>query len=113
VTTPQLTDERLAWLAVRGDLKNLSQPNPVLHFFLRVGRARSAGRSVYNSKGAYGQINQDADFTSRKMRTYAVAVDELSRRLTKDERAALRASGKVPDWFMPAVIEAAKTIKIQ
>jgi hypothetical protein len=113
VTSPQLTDERLAWLAVRGQLKDLSQPNGVLHFFMRLGRARSSMGSVYTARGPYGQVNQDADFTSRKMRTYAVAVDELSRRLTKDERAVLRESRTVPAWFMPAVIEEAKKIRIQ
>jgi hypothetical protein len=108
---PQLTDERLAWLAVRNDLNNQSRPNSLRTFLQRLGRSRTAG-SIYTSRGAYGQVNQADDFTSRKMQTYAIAVDELSRRLSKDERAVLRSTGKVPAWFLPAINEEAGKIKL-
>jgi hypothetical protein len=42
---------------------------------------------------------------------YGIAADDLSRRLSPDERATLREHGTVPDWFLPQVIEYAKHIR--
>jgi hypothetical protein len=40
----------------------------------------------------------------------SLAVEEASRRLSDGERARLRATGEVPDWFLPEVTAVARRI---
>jgi hypothetical protein len=105
---PQLTDERLAWLAVRKDLRTMSVPHPALRILFALVRVRTGGRRLAWS----GETNVADDMKDKKMRVYAVAVDELSRRLSKEERVVLRSSGTVPAWFMPEVVATAKTVRL-
>jgi len=99
VTTPRLSDERLAWLAVRDDLRKRSKSGSYLIIILRILLLRPPAR-----------VDPDQDATSKRMRRYAVVVDDLSRQLSKDDRATLRATGRLPEWFLPKVIETEATI---
>jgi hypothetical protein len=99
VTVPQLSDERLAWLAVRDDLRNRSKSGSYLVIILRFLLLRPPPRD---------DPGQDA--TSKQMRRYAIVVDDLSRRLSKEDLATLRATGRVPEWFLPLVIKTEATI---
>ncbi|GIL25222.1 hypothetical protein [Actinocatenispora comari] len=95
--THRLTDERLAWLAVRDHFGKVSRKRGVLGVVLLVlgsMRRRSAG----------GMVNDEQrDAMSDKLGDYAFAVDDAARTLSKDERARLRATGQVPDWFVADV----------
>ncbi len=100
MATPQLTDERLAWLAVRDEVQELCKPAAVVRILRVIIRRRAVDRGIQN------------EITDDKMRVYAIAVDELSRRLTREDRLVLRSTGKVPEWFMPTVILEARNIKL-
>ena len=50
---------------------------------------------------------------SDKMGDYAIAVDAASGTLTAEERRHLRATGEVPDWFLPDVERRAGQIRKQ
>jgi hypothetical protein len=87
----RLTDERLAWLAAKpySEQRASKRSRGWLSVILSVfGMAPAAERSE-----RYGDAMAD----------YGNAVDDLSRKLTADERAALRSSNVLPDWFLPAV----------
>lgn len=95
--THRLTDERLAWLAVRDHFGALSRKRGVLGAILLVlasMRRRSAG----------GMVNDEQrDAMSDKLGDYGFAVDDAARTLSRDERVRLRATGEVPDWFIADV----------
>ena len=40
----------------------------------------------------------------------SLAVEEVSHRLSDGERATLRATGEVPEWFLPEVTSVARHI---
>lgn len=40
-----------------------------------------------------------------------IAASELSERLSDNERAALRARGELPAWFLPDVVRRAREVK--
>ncbi len=102
MATPQLTDERLAWLAVRDQVREMSKPGGigallgVLKFMLAGGSRRGEAEEEMNDK----------------MKKYAIAVDDLSRRLTREDRLVLRSTGAVPPWFLDAVIVEASNIRL-
>jgi hypothetical protein len=92
----RLTDERLAWLAVRDHFSAKSRKRGVLGVIVLVlaARRRSAG----------GMVNDEQrDAMSDRLGDYAFAVDDAARTLSKDERVRLRATGEVPDWFLADV----------
>ena len=101
VSTPhRLTDERLAWLAAKEYCDRQARaagPFLWLAILVSFGRAAAEWR-----RGI-------AD----KLMDYGLAVDDVSRRLTAEERATLRAANRLPDWFIPAVEERFKAIRRQ
>jgi hypothetical protein len=93
VTTPaRLTDERLAWLAVR-DYCDRQASGHSGGFWLATILTRRGGASTRGEQ------------RRKKMEAYAFIVDDLVRHLSPEERAHLRASKTLPDWFLPRVDE--------
>jgi hypothetical protein len=45
---------------------------------------------------------------NEKMASLVVACDAVAERLSAEERGRLRNSGELPDWFITAVLAAAK-----
>jgi hypothetical protein len=89
--THSLTDERLCWLAVRDQVAARTQPNVLLRLLMAMGGGRTSGPNEAN------------ELANDKKGDYALIVDDLARELTADERRHLRATGQVPEWFMPRV----------
>jgi hypothetical protein len=79
-----------------------------------IGRPEPAhpdrGTVVTPTGGQSASPGQDSFPMSRKMQRYAVAVDRVVPRMSADERARLRATGKVPAWFLDAVKKEFKAI---
>ena len=42
---------------------------------------------------------------------YELAAASLADRLTEDERVQLRASGRLPEWFMPELDKQARVVR--
>jgi hypothetical protein len=104
VNEVSLTDERLAWLAVRDDLNKQLRGSfglALLGFFADGGFRRGV-RSCGSSRG--GMI-------SGRMAVYAEAVDDLAGELSAEERRTLRTTRQVPAWFLPRVQERAKELR--
>jgi hypothetical protein len=97
----QLTDERLAWLAVRDDLSRLARRGSLIH---RVRDALGARQTLVRRDGTVLDTGSSSRrHTSAKMSAYAVAVDEMTQELTADDRRVLRTTGALPEWFLPKV----------
>lgn len=97
-SVPRLRDERLCWLAVRDRLNRSAGRNPV-NIAVRVLSVIRLPWFWYRP----GKDTPTESAISTSMMRYAVVVDELSQRLTPEERAVLRGTGRVPDWFLPEV----------
>ena len=95
-----LTDERLAWLAVRDQIARKANRAGLLdrlraslgreRFYLHDGRVFDTGNPVHERANA-------------KMSAYALAVDDVAQLLNAEERRTLRATGRVPEWFLDRV----------
>jgi hypothetical protein len=117
----RLSEDRLAWLAVRDRLEReryrltwvwvliaLLAP-PVLGYLLKGLGGAFWGFAV----GASASVAMGKTFRSQRgqrMKEYAVAVDEAMRELTVEDRAHLRATGQVPEWFLGRVLTARKAL---
>ncbi|WP_412540149.1 hypothetical protein R8Z50_30690 [Longispora sp. K20-0274] len=88
--THRLTDERLAWLAMRDYCDQKSRKTGLLGFISRVMSAGDAN-------------NDHSERRSDKMMDYGLAVDDVARELTPAERTRLRETGMLPGWFVEAV----------
>jgi hypothetical protein len=125
VPQPRLRDERLAWLAVRDELARSERRTPSgILTGLFGGRRRAKSRDQVISMRARARsgsaekpggsvLSGDIDIppsTSKYMMRYSLAVDEVAGRLSREERVELRRTGRVPDWFLPAVRSAARKI---
>jgi hypothetical protein len=97
----RVTDERLCWLAVRDYCAKRSSKRGVFGWLgLFMAASARAGRGA----AATGLANDSyRDGRGDRMGDYAFAVDDAARTLGKDERAHLRATGEVPDWFLADV----------
>jgi hypothetical protein len=114
--TERLRDEQLAWLAVRDSLQRHDRgriSSRIGAFLdrrsLRAARERITGPSAGRSGGA-GLGDVDVAPSSPYMVRSSLAVEEVSRRLSDSERATLRATGEVPEWFLPEVTSVARHI---
>jgi hypothetical protein len=99
---PSLTDERLAFLAVEPLLRRRSRTKLSLLVRLFEGTRSSLVFDETNDlppRGAHHELQ------SERMLDYVVAADLAAQQLNADERKALRASGALPDWFLPRVEE--------
>ncbi|GAA4209545.1 hypothetical protein [Actinocatenispora rupis] len=99
--THRLTDERLCWLAVRDHCARRSRRRGVLGWLTLLATASRGGGSGRAGTAMVGEEQRDA--MTGKMGDYAFAVDDAARTLRPDERAHLRATGEVPDWFLADV----------
>ncbi|AEW98276.1 hypothetical protein [Streptantibioticus cattleyicolor] len=115
---PNVTDERLCWLAVRDYVDKKSRrtgPLGVLFMVLAAsgGTGGPNGSTVGGPAGAglAGDLRRDKA-SSRKAR-YALAVDIAPDTLSADERRHLRATGEVPAWFLPDVERRVAELKKQ
>jgi hypothetical protein len=111
-----LRDERLAWLAVRDELARAERRRirSRISAFLGGRSLSSARERIATPRGRRHSDQRLGDVDVPPSSTYMVrsslAVDEVSRRLSEEERTALRATGRVPDWFLPEVKAAARHI---
>jgi hypothetical protein len=94
---PKVRDERLAWLAVRDELARRSRRGPFT--FLR----RVFGNLAPTGTGLGTDVTVPS--RNRRMRRYSFAVHDVAQRLDAREREALRTTGRVPDWFLDAVVK--------
>lgn len=88
-----LTIERLCWLATRDQLDRKARKLGAMGWIFVLG---SRG-------GARGAADARNDERTDKMADYAVAVDAAAAELSAEERQVLRATGAVPEWFIPDV----------
>ena len=112
----RLRDEQLAWLAVRDALQRHDRGRITSRIgafldrrSLRRARERITGPSAGRSGGA-GLGDVDVAPSSPYMVRSSLAVEEVSHRLSDGERATLRATGEVPEWFLPEVTSVARHI---
>jgi hypothetical protein len=110
VAVPNVRIERLAWLAVRDRLARGGRDNPVLAMF----RIRSGGR--HSRLAVPGVPDRDwlgFDLTAGRMASFGFAVYDVAQELSVEERQVLRATGDVPDWFLPAVYRRRRRLRRQ
>ncbi|PWI41102.1 hypothetical protein [Streptomyces sp. ICBB 8177] len=96
---PNVSDERLCWLAVRDHVDRRSRKLGFFGWFSVLASARAGGGPT--STGLGGDVRRSA-MSDRKM-DYALAVDEAAERLSAEERKHLRTTGEVPPWFVDEV----------
>src|SRR5262245_15487566 len=116
VVSARLRDERLAWLAVRDELVRTERRrirSRIAAFLggrnLAAARERIAGpRGRARREQAVGDV--EVPLSSTYMVRSSLAVEEVAGRLSEQERATLRATGQVPDWFLGAVKATARHI---
>ena len=94
VPNRQSTASRLAWLAAYPELQRRSSPWWAVPLRIATAR-RGLGTRFANELGS--------DARTDRMANYAFPVHHVSERLSKDEEAALRESGTLPEWFFDAV----------
>jgi hypothetical protein len=109
MATPSLTDGRLAWLAVRDELRKQSRRG-LGQLLLRLGGALPASSGMSITSRVSAPVSAREQRNSRMIR-YSIVVDAMVRHLSDEERAILRADGTVPAWFLPRVLEDAKSVR--
>ena len=104
-----LADHRLVFLAAKPALDVLAQSRlaTLLSVFERSAFEATPG-SAYHGKGAKDMTKERR---SASMQTLVLACDDVAGRLSPDEVAAVRASGQLPSWFVPAVYAQAREIR--
>jgi hypothetical protein len=120
---PRLRDGQLAWLVVRARFAKedrRSAAGIARRFFARVRRRALIREQVaamrIRTSGRTGmpdvQIGdiEVAGSDSPRLANLSIAVDEVARRLSDAERAALRRDGTLPGWFVPEVRKVARTL---
>jgi len=101
-----LQDERLAWLAIRDELRETCTKLPGLKL-IRIFGGLNRSQTSHLARRALSE-----DLAELQMTKYALAADELVREFTYEERQILRKTGRVPEWYFPTVLAEAKSIKI-
>ncbi|MEV0732569.1 hypothetical protein [Polymorphospora sp. NPDC050346] len=103
----RLTDERLAWLAVRAEVARRSKRRGILGWIDALTHRDSLQNLAYSGPDS-GRVTVVSDDERHErmndtMADYAGAVDEVARRMTQEQRRMLRATGAVPAGFMDEV----------
>jgi len=94
----RVRDERLAWLAVQPRLRRRSnRPTP----FSLLAAILTFGMTLHKRR------RKPVD----RMAVYSLAVEHVAGFLDDAERAALRADGTVPGWFLSEVERAARAVR--
>jgi hypothetical protein len=102
---PNVSDERLCWLSIRGSLDKKARKLSlfgVLTVIATASRGRGSARLGSTSR---------RDEASEKFADYAFAVDDAANNLTPEERKHLRSTGEVPAWFLSDVEQRAAEIR--
>ncbi|MFD0529595.1 hypothetical protein ACFQ1I_26505 [Kitasatospora arboriphila] len=94
---PNVTDERLCWLAVREQVGKKARKPGLLGWLQVLGTIMGGGQGARIG----GDMRREA--AASKMTHYTFAVDDAARALTAEERQHLRSTGEVPDWFLADV----------
>jgi hypothetical protein len=106
MTMPNMQDERIAWLAVREQLREASTTARGLRLMRFV-------RGISRSPSGYETVESVRDdIIERQMIKYAIAADKLVAKFTIEERFMLRATGQVPAWYLGAILDEAKRVRI-
>jgi hypothetical protein len=103
---PNLQDERLAWLAVRDDLRARAirtRGTGLMRFVRGIGRSTDGYRTVQGVRN---------DLIETKMTKYALAAEALIEKFTVEEVFMLRAVGRVPEWYLDAIVDESRRIRI-
>lgn len=111
--TGQLSDDRLAWLAMRGYCESQARRQGPFGWLLVLF---AGGRPVRYSTTYLPLISNSGGELRREIRNdrmlnYSLAVDSCAQRLTPEERLALRSWGQLPEWFVTAVDEEYKIVR--
>jgi hypothetical protein len=113
--TERLRDEQLAWLAVQDELRRHDRGRITSRIgafldrrSLRMARERITGSRSGRARRDLGDVELTP--SSPYMVRSSLAVNEVSQRLSDQERATLRATGQLPDWFLPEVTSVARDI---
>jgi hypothetical protein len=105
---PRVSDERLCWLAVADEVGKIGRRVGFWGWVSALG-AGSTGRSGKSGAAMSGSARRER--TSDRMADFAFAVDDAAATLNQAERAVLRSTGAVPDWFLADVVQRAKVIE--
>ncbi|QMU75512.1 hypothetical protein GXW83_06905 [Streptacidiphilus sp. PB12-B1b] len=106
---PKVSDERLCWLAVRDQLnKKANKLGPLGWLTALAGAGNRGGQ---RASGLGGDMRREG--RADTMDDYAFAVDDAAGKLSAEERAHLRATGELPEWFLGEVERLAAVIKKQ
>ncbi len=98
MATPSLTDERLAWLAVRDELRKRSRRS-LGQLLWRLGGAMPSSSNVMSITSNVSEPVVVREQRSSRMIRYSIVVDDMVRHLSDEERVILRADGAVPAWL--------------
>jgi hypothetical protein len=98
ITDPEvrrtLNDDRLAWLAIKPYIVDKTRPSFWWRLLGTLGR-----------RGAVASGHEAREIASEKRTSYAFAVGDAVQELSREDRAMLRRTGQVPDWFIARVEE--------
>ena len=97
MANPDLSTDRLAWLAMREYCEKQSRKRGPFGFVARAFTTGASRRPSTSSATFRNEIVAD------RMMDYSLAVDTCARRLSPEECDVLRSSGQLPSWFVPAV----------
>lgn len=108
---PGLADHRLVFLAAKPALQVLSQSR----FGLVMSIFERGAWNATRGSASRGMVAMDMTHEGKgeNMRSLVLACDEVSERLSPVELAAVRATGRLPEWFVPAVHAQARDIRRQ
>ncbi len=87
----RLSDDRLAWLAMRDYVRSKCKPSGILR--------------ILGAITGSGGLAEAREFASEKAQSYAFAVSDAVADLSAEDRKILRRTGQVPDWFAARVEE--------
>jgi hypothetical protein len=108
--TQRLSDDRLAWLAMRDYCQKQARRQGPFGWLLTLFAGRSTGGVVRSSGTDLTVVSNSGrdlrrEIRGERMMDYSLAVDSCAQRLTAEERVALRSAGQLPEWFVTAVNE--------
>ena len=97
VDRPNLRHERLVWMAAKPRVEKLNRR----WWHALFAMTRSAG---IDEHGLHAEA-ADREAVDERIQRSAFVVDGLAQRFSEEERAHLRATGRLPEWFWPAFTE--------
>jgi hypothetical protein len=116
--TGEVTDEQLAFLAIRPALVRRSRPWWLALFRILEAGGNSAyvadrGMAKVANGGVMAKRTITAEIRGDRMADLVVACDVVAQSLSSDERTVLRLTGVVPEWFLPEVLAQSEALKAE